>query len=369
MENEEKNISIEQKKPLFLKVLIRVLWVIAGVGVIVLFVAAMQKKAHQVCADVRIDITGAEKDIFIDERDVLDLINSNGTVIGKDLSTIDLRSLETTIKKNLWVKNAEMFIDNNELLHIRIEERTPVARVFTNQGDSYYIDSNGLRLPLSEKLTVRVPVFTNFPSGKDKLSNSDSAILTNVVTIGKYIIADSFWMAQVSQIDITPIATFEMIPNFGNQVIELGNADAIKSKFDRLFTFYKQVWLQKGMNAYSKIDVQYENQVVASKRGMASLVNDSAKAATRMTIVVNPNKMPLNDSVVSKKLAPFAKKMNGSKKSDLANKPVKKINKNVIVLKQNKVSNKSLSLSDQPVNVKKPSVSTNQPKAVMQKNE
>ena len=85
-----------------------------------------------------------------------------------------------------------------------IEEREPIARVFTLQGSSFYIDSSCMRLPLSDKLSARVPMFTSFPSDKKILSRPDSLVLNDVKQIAQYIQQDSFLMAQVAQIDITP---------------------------------------------------------------------------------------------------------------------------------------------------------------------
>ena len=81
------------------KRMVQALWLLIGTGTIVLFGAAIQKKNHRKCTDVKIEITGAEKDVFIDEKDVLDLINSNGNVIGKDLSKIDLKALENAVSR------------------------------------------------------------------------------------------------------------------------------------------------------------------------------------------------------------------------------------------------------------------------------
>lgn len=350
------------------KQVIKILWLLAGIGVIVLLGAAMQKKEHKRCKDVKIEIKGTENDVFIDEKDVMNLINSSGNIVEKNLIAINLKALENALKKNLWIKNAEMFFDNNQLLHANIEERTPVARVFTIQGNSFYVDSNLFRLPLSEKLTARVPVFTSFPSDNKILSQSDSTILKSVVKMADYILADSFWMAQVSQINITSHATFEMIPTIGDQVIELGNIDNIDSKFKRLFIFYKQALLQNGINKYSRIDIQYDRQVVAVNRGTVNNSNDSVQAMQQfMGVLVNQNNAAKKDSVLLGSNAPLAKQSTILKDSLTAKELGKKINKNVIVLKQNKVINKSLSVSHRPVVVKEPGVKTNQPKAVMQK--
>ncbi|MCW3087257.1 MAG: hypothetical protein JWQ78_643, partial [Sediminibacterium sp.] len=163
------------KKYKWKKILIRVMWILAGTGTFVLLGAAIHKKNRKPCTDIKIEITGVERHMFIDEKDVLDILNVAGPVMGNQLSAINLRSMETVVERNPWVKNAEMFLDNNRVLQVSIEERQPVARVFTLEGASFYVDSTAMRLPLSEKISARVPVFTGFPSGKKVLAKPDSA--------------------------------------------------------------------------------------------------------------------------------------------------------------------------------------------------
>ena len=58
------------------------------------------------------------------------------------LHAIDLASMENELQKSQWIKNAELFFDNNNVLQVRITEREPVARIFTTSGSSFYIDSS-----------------------------------------------------------------------------------------------------------------------------------------------------------------------------------------------------------------------------------
>ena len=80
--------------------------------------------------------------------------------------------METELEKNVWIKTAELFFDNNEILQVTVQEREPVARVFTPRGTTFYIDNELAMLPLSEKFSARLPVFTNFPSDKKVLVKS-----------------------------------------------------------------------------------------------------------------------------------------------------------------------------------------------------
>jgi len=351
------------------KRVVQALWLLIGTGTIVLFGAAMQKKDHRPCSDVKIEITGTEKDVFIDEKDVLDLINSTGNIVGKDLSKIDLKALESALEKNLWVKNAEMFFDNNQLLHVNIEERQPVARVFSAEGSSFYVDSMAVRLPLSDKLSARVPVFTNFPSDKEVMTQSDSAMLKAVVKLGKFIVADSFWMAQVAQIDISGSANFEIIPTIGDQVIELGNTDDLENKFGRLYSFYKQAWLQNGINKYEKIELQYDHQVVAVKRGVERALIDSARDKQALEELLKQNTLGGSiDSSQTTVIQPATAKNIATKDSSSKQvKTEKTVNKNLVDGKQNKVNNKSLSVSHGTVQPKREPVNNVKPKAVMGK--
>ena len=269
--------------------MIQVMWLLLGVGTIVLFGAAMVHKNKMPCSDVRVEITGAEEHLFIDEKDVLELINSHANINNVQMNRVDLKAIETELEKTAWVKNAELFFDNKQVLQVKIEERQPIARVFTVQGESFYMDETGVRLPLSDKLSARVPMFTNFPNDKKVMASSDSLLLQGVVKMGRYITADSFWRAQIEQVDINPQGTFELVPTIGDQIIVFGDADEMENKFNALFTFYKKAWLQNGINTYEKLDIRFKNQVVALKRGTEVIEADSAKAKAAINALMKGN--------------------------------------------------------------------------------
>jgi cell division protein FtsQ len=272
------------------------LWSLTIAGICTLFIAAMQKKEEKKCADINIEIRGANNHFFVDKKDILETISETGAAKGKEILAIELKKVEERIEKNVWIKKAELFFDNKQVLHANIEEREPIARVFTLEGRSYYIDSSCNRLPLSDKLSARVPMFTSFPSDKKILSRPDSSVLMDVKQIAQYIQQDSFWMAQVAQVDITRNGTYEMIPVIGDQVIRLGDATNLNEKFTKLKNFYQQVWTKTGFEKYEIINIQYASQVVATKRGAGKLYMDTAKALQQFGSVSQRIKSVLNDT-------------------------------------------------------------------------
>jgi len=257
-------------------------WSLLGLCCVVLLVAAMKAKDSKACSNIEINIKGTTKHMFIKQTDVVDVLNKNTIHAGETLDEINLRKTEEQLKSNPWIKDAELFFDNHQILHVKISEREPVARVFTKSGESFYIDSSGLRLPTTENATARVIVFTSFPSDKKVLSKSDSLVLNDIKTITQYINADSFLNAQTAQINITSQRTYEITPVVGDQLIRIGDAENLDEKFTKLLAFYRQVFSKVGFERYSVIDVQYEGQVVAVRRGERRMVSDTARAMKQL---------------------------------------------------------------------------------------
>jgi len=279
-------------------------WSLLGLCCVVLLIAAAKAKDSKACKAINIKIEGATQHVFIKNADVVAVLNQNNIHAGETLEDIDLRKTEAQLKQNTWIKDAEAFFDNLQTLHVNVIEREPLARVFTVSGSSFYIDSSGLRLPVNENATARVIVFTSFPSDKEILSKPDSLVLNDIKRLAQYISADSFLNEQTAQVNITAQRTYEITPVIGNQVIRIGNADSLDEKFTKLIAFYKQVFSKVGFEKYSVIDVQYEGQVVAVRRGESYTISDTAKAMRQLAKADIKLSSVLNDTTYS---APISK--------------------------------------------------------------
>jgi len=247
------------------KILLVTISLAISAGMLMLLVAAMGKKSRQLCSGYSIVIKDAERNLFIDEKDVLKILVTvtNGKIKGQPIASFNLKKIEQLLEEKTWIKDAELYFDNRDLLHVSVAEREPIARIFTTDGNSFYIDSSSRQLPLSDKLSAVVPVFTNFPSRKF-LTKKDSLLLRDVRNTAWFILNDGFWMKQVAQVDISPDRNLEMIPTIGDHIVKLGSGENIEQKFRRLLIFYQQVMSKTGFNKYNIVDVQYKGQVVAS---------------------------------------------------------------------------------------------------------
>ncbi|HMU09247.1 MAG TPA: hypothetical protein PKC54_04530 [Ferruginibacter sp.] len=291
---------LENKKRYSIKtILIATGWILLGAGSVVLLVAAMQRKDAKHCREIKIDIQGADINLFVDETDILNSIKAieQDNPVGKPVGSFNLKKLETALEKNIWVKAAELFFDNNEVLRVNVQEREPVARVFTKGGNTFYIDEELTMLPLSEKFSARLPVFTGFPSDTKALSKTDSSLLGDIKNISLGIQKDSFCMALIDQVDITAARQFDMMPKIGNQLILFGDGTDVDEKLNKLQLFYKQVMSKAGWNDYSVINVQYKNQVVARKRGAEDVAADAQRTLQIMQMLAERAQQQANDSL------------------------------------------------------------------------
>lgn len=252
------------------RILFICIWVVAGAGFVVLLIAAVNSRNHQVCQGYDIEIKGdASTMAFIDKKDIEKVLTANKTTVlkNKPVKSIDLNLIEARLKQEPWVKDAEIFFDNSEMLKVKIEQREPVARLFSSSGGSFYIDSAGHRMPLSEKVSARLPVFTGYPlESKKNRTPAERKLVQDIKDLSMFFLKDEFWMAQIAQIDITPSKEFEMIPTVGNHIIEFGDGTDYEAKFKKLFVFYKQVLAKAGMDKYERIKVQYGNEVIGVKK-------------------------------------------------------------------------------------------------------
>lgn len=242
-----------------------------AIGMSLLIAATFKEQKQLTCKNFQISIQEAAKGKqFTTPNQFEDLVKiaTKGNIKGQLISDFDLPVIEELLEQSPWVYNAALYFDNQDILHINIVERKPLARVFTNLGESFYIDETGRRIPLSDKVSVDVPVFTGFPE-KRVWNSADSSMLQNVIATASFVSSDSFWNAQVAQININSCGAdcwdMEMIPVVGNHKIDLGDGSDIASKFHRLYLFYDQVLKRTGFDKYQKIDVQYTGQVIGVK--------------------------------------------------------------------------------------------------------
>jgi cell division protein FtsQ len=268
------------------KILFVSMWLVIGSGMLVLLIAAMDKQKKELCKGYEIKIKAdTASAFFLDKEGVSKLLKASvkGNIKGKAKASFNLLDMEQALERNVWIKDAQLYFDNHAMLHVSVEERVPVARVFTMNGKSFYMDEAGHAMPLSDKTISKVPVFTGFPD-KKFLRKEDSVLVKDINSVATYISNHPFWNSQVSQVDIVN-GEFEIVPVVGRHIVKFGDGQSIEDKFRRLFAFYQQVSNSVGFDRYKTIDVRFAGQVVGGKSETPK--TDSVKLARNVQQMLN----------------------------------------------------------------------------------
>ncbi len=251
---------------------------ITGAIIIFTLLGFVGKKQHDALCwklDVEVESVGEKK--YIDEATVTSMATSStDQIVGKKLNEIDIAAIHKKLAGNSSIREAHVYTTVDGRCVIRVQQRTPIARIFTSEGNSFYLDKDGFTMALSDDYTAKVPVFTGVINEKmsqvsildrqDDEAFLESTLLDDIYRFTKFISENPFWKAQVEHVYINSEREFEIIPRVGNHRIKIGAPVDLEEKFRKLMAFYANTIHTQDLNVYSVINVEYEGQVVCARR-------------------------------------------------------------------------------------------------------
>ena len=168
----------------------------------------------------------------------------------------EISSLESELEKMSHIESAEIYFSVNGEVSLSYYEFEPVVRVFNSENQSYYLDSNCKRIPLSEKYTADIILFTGYTENiKDDL----------ILNLAKKINSNKFLSNQVSEVFVNETSEAFFIPVIGNHKIKLGSFNNLEVKIKKMITFYEKIIPKHGWEKYSEINLEYQNQIICLK--------------------------------------------------------------------------------------------------------
>ncbi len=112
---------------------------------------------------------------------------------------------------------------------------------------------------------------------KEKNSQQSLRFLSKLANFVEFIGTSHFWNAQIVQINVVEGAEvtdpekwrephLELIPRAGNHTVVLGELDGTeRERLENLRLFYRRTLWHEGWEAYSVINIKYQNQIVCTK--------------------------------------------------------------------------------------------------------
>jgi len=183
------------------------------------------------------------------------LIQNNARVKKQAKSVIDLYMLEEQVLENPYVEKVSLFITVDGNLNTVIQQREPIARILDGNS-SYYVDSQAVKVPISENYSARVPVITGVSNEKE---------VSRLIVLLNKIVKDNFLSKEIIGIELKAQNEYMFTVRSGNYRINFGDLTEIDSKIKKLKAFYSKVFLDSTIHKYKTINIKYHNQVVGEK--------------------------------------------------------------------------------------------------------
>jgi cell division protein FtsQ len=238
----------------------KILGLLAALGVMVYLIFAVVRYSGSLgerrCTGLVIEVADSVAHPYTQPAEVLTLLQLNRIdPVGKPLHRIDYRRMERVVSVLKMVKRVECFSTNSGKVVVRIWQHQPVLRVLQG-SDGYYVDDQGERIGVSFNSAADVLVATG--------SILDSAQVNRLQRFALMVRADTFWQAQLVQVDVEPNGEWVLIPRLGSFEIRLGLPNDVPEKLNNLKLFYQQALPKTGWERYSCISAKYKNQLICT---------------------------------------------------------------------------------------------------------
>ena len=263
----------------FLKILEISAWILLAGGLFTLLGFTYVEHNAKTCKAFTISIDFGNADILVTKDDIYELVKKSGHLLkGQPIRYINCEKIESSIKKQPYVSDANVYLTIDGNVEINVVQRQPILRIFNQAGESFYLDGTGHLLPLNPDFSAHVLVANGYipePYSKsvnylqDTVRQKDSllyrSVMINLYTIGMFIMKDPFLKALIEEIYVDKNGEFELLPKLENQIILFGTAENMNDKFERLLIFYKKGLSVTGWRRYNVINIKFRNQIICSK--------------------------------------------------------------------------------------------------------
>lgn len=220
--------------------------------IVFLYAFSNSKNALKKIQKIDVQFTSQEP-YFLSQSMVNKLLTQNGEkLLSRAKYAIDLYELEQKLLENPYVEKASLYVTYDGILHSLIKPRQPIARIL-DDTTSYYIDSQMLKIPLSENNSARVPLITGAVH-----ENS----LLEVTTLLNKIAVDSFMDQEIIGIHLLPTNECFLTVRSGHYKIEFGKLTELDFKIKKIKALYSQLFLDSTIHKYKVINIKYRNQVI-----------------------------------------------------------------------------------------------------------
>ena len=216
-----------------------------------LFYSANTINSKRTIKNIIIEFESSDK-LFITKDSILKLIPKEYP----NKNSVDMNHIESVINSNGFIKKSEAYVSIDGTLIIELMQRNPIGRII-DDNSTFYIDDQSKIMRTSKLYSSNVPVIFNF---------SESFNYDRIYKVCDLVYNDEFLKKNVTQINF--LKNDNIILNFRKYDFDLiiGEYKNISKKIKNFKAFYNRSVQNETLKKYSKINLQFENQVVCSNK-------------------------------------------------------------------------------------------------------
>lgn len=241
-------------------------------GTVLLLSFVNKEQQNKTIWNFEVEVLGNQDMHFINEKMIKDQLASTGIqVLGTQVNELSLDRIQTNILKNPSIKESEVYKTIDGQLIVKVEQRTPIARIINSDGSSFYLDEDGQIMPLSRTYTARVPVVLgnlNENSGKSVRQllktedHKDQFLLDDIFVLINEINKNDLIKSLTDCVIVNDKREFEIVPRIGSQRIVVGQCKDLDIKFKKLLAFYDKIIQNEPLDQYAVINLKFRDQIV-----------------------------------------------------------------------------------------------------------
>lgn len=221
-----------------------------------LYSFAAHKNSKREVKDVTISFFGGDENLFITHEIVNNLLKQKlGEAKTIKKEEVDLKSLETALNNHEMIEKCEIFSTIDGSLNTNIKQKTPIIR-YISGNTMYYLDNKGIKIPLSENFSARVPILMGTFDDKNK---QDYVLLFNE------IYKDDFLKKNITGIKILPSGSVILTNRNYNYKIIFGKPVYVEKKLRNYKAFFQHALKDTLIKNYKEVNVMFTEQVVCKK--------------------------------------------------------------------------------------------------------
>lgn len=235
-------------------ILLKITLLLAGL----IFLLAFTNKKYELreVHTVKKMIDYAQGNHFITEKVVDSILkNAHPDYPNMEMKRVNTRDMEYLLNKDEYISYANVYLENDGVLHAEIKQETPILRVH-NGEEEYYITDRKKKISLSKEFSAKVLI----ADGEIDLND-----YKGLVELAQNINEDNLLKNLIAGIRKERENSFILFVDDGDYILELGELENLKTKLENFKVFHTE-YVQKSADIpYKKFNLRFNNQIVATK--------------------------------------------------------------------------------------------------------